>query len=357
MVETKTQLNIAVIGAGYWATSAHIPGILQHKKAKLIAIQNRTLSKAAQIAADFGADLSFDDYRKLIVTANPDAVVISSTPNVHYEQAKFALEHNKHVLLEKPMTFTVAQARELCELADKKNLQLLVSCPWHYTRHGIEARRLIHQQILGDIKMISVLMTNPVDKLLKGINTSPTHGMNHAYLEPGKGSYSDPKIAGGGQIYTQVSHAGAYLSFLTGKQPAEVYAKFDNDGSVNDIYNALNISMENGALITLASTGATPLSMRNYEVRVFGTRGILLLELWKGTMVYYPFEGEPQHYRELSEEEIYPDRAPVINFINTCLGLEENGSPGELGLAAMKIIEAATQSNKTGKPINILQTS
>ena len=353
MADTKKILNIGVIGAGYWATSAHIPGIIQHEKAHLRAVQNRTQHKANQIAKDFGADLSFDQYQQLVLADNMDAVVISSTPNVHFEQAKFSLENNKHVLIEKPMTFTVAQAQELCDLARQKDLRFVVSCPWHYTRHGIEARRLILNGHLGQIKMISVLMTNPVDKLLKGINTSPTHGMNNVYLEPCLGSYSDPAVAGGGQIFTQVSHAGAYLSFLTGLQPAEVYAKFDNDNSQNDIYNALNITMEKGVLVTLASTGATPLSVRNYEVRIFGTKGILLLELWKGTMTFHPFDGEPQYYRDLNEDEIYPDKAPVNNFINTCLGLEVNESPCELGLAAMKIIEAATQSNKTGKPVKI----
>lgn len=351
---SKTNLlNVGVIGAGWWATSAHIPGIIQHEKAHLRAVQNRTKSKAKRIAKDFDADLAFDDFRELVLAENMDAVVVSSTPNVHYEQAKFALEHGKHVLIEKPMTFTVAQAQELCNLATENNLQFLVSCPWHYTRHGIRARQLIRTGILGDIKMISVLMTNPIDKLLKGINTSPTHGMNNIYIEPNEGSYNDPAIAGGGQIYCQVSHAGAYLSFLTDAQPAEVYAKFDYAGSQNDIYDALTITMDNGTLVTLASTGATPLSIRNYEVRVFGTKAILLLELWKGSMAYHPFEGESRKYPSLTDEEIYPEKAPVTNFIDACLGLAPNGSPCELGVAAMKIIEAACLSDKNGKAIKI----
>lgn len=353
MADNFKKLNIGVIGAGSWATSAHIPGIIQHEKAHLRAVQNRTKSKAMQIAADFNADLAFDDYKEMVLTGAVDAVIVSSTPNVHYEQAKFALEQGKHVLIEKPMTFTAAQSRELFNLASKNKLQLLVSCPWHYTSHGIEARRLIREGWLGDIKMISVLMTNPIDKLLKGINTTPTHGLNDVYMEPNEGSYNDPSIAGGGQIYCQVSHAGAYLSFLTGAKPEEVYAKFDYAGSVNDIYDALTITMDNGVLVTLASTGATPLTIRNYEVRIFGTKAVLLLELWKGEMAYYPFEGEPKDYPPLTPDEIYPDKSPVTNFIDACLGLAVNGSPGELGVAAMEIIEAAGLSDKHQKPIKI----
>lgn len=353
MTKTLEQLNIGIIGAGSWATSAHIPGIIHHKRGHLRAVQNRTKEKARQIAKDFGADYAFDNYRELILSGDLDAVVVSSTPNMHYEQAKFALEQGKHVLIEKPMTFTVAQAQSLCMLAKKKELQIVISCPWHYTRHGKEARRLIREGFLGSVKMISILMTNPVDKLLKGINTFPTHGLNEVYITPNRGSYSDPKIAGGGQIYTQVSHTGAYLSFLTGASPRKVYAKFDFAGSENDIYDTLHITMDSGALVTIASTGATPLNIRNYEVRIYGTTGILLLELWKGYMAYYPFEGKPITYPALSRPEIYPDQAPVSNFIDACLGLASNESPCELGLSAMQIIEAACLSNTQEEPIKI----
>lgn len=194
-------------------------------------------------------------------------------------------------------------------------------------------------------------MTNPIDKLLKGINTIPTHGLNEVYVEPNPGSYNDPSIAGGGQIFGQVSHVGAYLSFLTGAGPKEVFAKFDYDNSENDIYDTLLITMDNGPLVTIASTGATPTTLRNYEVRIYGTKAILFLELWKGLMVLYPFEGENKKYPSLAENEIYPDKAPVFNFIDACLGLADNNSPGELGLAAMKVIEGASNSNKIGKSI------
>lgn len=349
----KNQLNVGVIGAGWWATSAHIPGIVQHPRANLFAVQNRTQKKAKKVAKDFNADFSYEDYKELVLNRELDAVVISSTPNVHFEQAKFALEHGKHVLIEKPMTFTADEARELCRLATKNELELLVSCPWHYTRHGLRARQMVQDGLLGNLKMISILMTNPVDKLIKGMDTSPTHGLNEVYMEPNAGSYSDPAIAGGGQIYTQVSHAGAYLPFLSGVSAKEVYAKFDNAGSENDIYNALTITMDDGILVNLSSTGATPTSTRNYEVRLFGDKGIILLELWKGTMSFHPFTGDVIEYEPLTADEIYPDRAPVLNFIDAVLGLDKNGSPGELGLAAMEIIEAACHSNQSGKSIII----
>jgi predicted dehydrogenase len=343
------KVSIGVIGAGWWGTFAHIPAIKSHPHAELVAVQNREKAKAEKIARDFGAKYACTSVEEMLALKDLDAVIVASTPNVHFAQANAALKHGRHVLVEKPMTFTVDEARGLVETAAQKKLQLLVSCPWHFTAHGIEARRLIQSGGLGKIKMISVLMTNPIDKLLRGINTSPTHGMGNVYIEPCKGSYNDPAIAGGGQIYCQVSHAAAYLTFLTGLRPAEVFARFDRDGSPNDIYNALTIMLENGALVSLASTGATPLAERNYEVRIFGSEAILQLELWRGTMMLVDFAGKRTEFKPLAENEIYPSQSPALNFVDAILGQAANGSPGDLGLASMEIIEAACESAQTGR--------
>ena len=198
------KLQVGVIGAGYWATYAHIPAILAHPRAELLAVQSRSQAKADKVAKDFHAKHAVTDPMKLLDLPGLDAVVIATTPNMHHAQAKAALERGKHVLVEKPMTFTAAEAKELCDLADAKGVQLLISCPWHFTPHGMAVRAKIRSGELGEIRMISVLMTNPIDKLLKGINTTPTHDASNVYLEPCLGSYNDPAIAGGGQIYCQI---------------------------------------------------------------------------------------------------------------------------------------------------------
>jgi predicted dehydrogenase len=343
------KVRIGIIGAGWWATSAHIPAIKSHPNAELVAVQSREKTKAHKIGRDFGAKYACTSLEEILALKELDAVIVSSTPNVHHAQAKAALERGLHVLIEKPMTFTADEARELVDIAGQRKLQLLISCPWHFTAHGIEARRLIQSGALGEIKMISVLMTNPIDKLLRGINTTPTHGLDNVYVEPRKGSYNDPVVAGGGQIYCQVSHAAAYLTFLTGLRASEVYARFNRDGSPNDIYNALTITLENGALVNLASTAATPLCERNYEIRIFGSKAILQLELWRGTMTLIDFAGHRTVIPPLAEDEIYPSQAPATNFVNVILGKKFNGSPGELGLAAMEIIEAACESAQTNR--------
>jgi len=128
-----------------------------------------------------------------------------------------------------------------------------------------------------------------------------------------------------------------------------VFARFDRDGSRNDIYNALTITLENGALISLASTAATPLCERNYEIRIFGAKAILQLELWRGTMTLIDCVGHRTVFPPLAQDDIYPSQAPALNFVNVILGKNPNGSPGGLGLAAMEIIEAACESAQTNR--------
>ena len=265
-----------------------------------------TAIRRPRLPRDFNVPRTFTSADDLIAQPDMDAVVISSAPHLHFPQAKAALERGLHVLVEKPMTFTAAEARQLVELAQEKGVHLVSCFPWHHTRHGQEARRVITQGELGDVRMISILMTNPVDHLIRGAATFSTHG--RPYIEPLEGTYSDPAVAGGGQIYAQVAHVAGYLTFLTGARPAQVFARFHNDGSRLDIFDVLNVELENGCLASIASTGATPLENRLYEVRIYGTKACLFIELWAGTMTVMRRDGGGEtRYPDLRPNEIFPN--------------------------------------------------
>lgn len=245
------QIKCGVIGAGWWATYAHIPALLEDPTAQLVAIQSRDSSQAQKVANDFGVPLAYTKVSDLLAVQGLQAVVVSSSPNMHYEHAYAALNSGKHVLIEKPMTITAAEATDLIRVARKRQVQFLISCPWHYTAHAAEAQRLVREGHLGSIRMISILMTNPISHLLRGSSTRVTHGK--PYMEPGIATYSDPVVAGGGQICAQVCHVAAYISFLTGLRPAEVFARFHNDGEAIDIYDVINLKMSDSSLISIAS--------------------------------------------------------------------------------------------------------
>jgi len=346
------KVRCAVIGAGWWATTAHLPVLKGHADVHLVAVQSLDEQKVQQIANDFGAARAFTRWQDVIAIESLDAVVIASTPNVHFEQAKAALQRGLHVLLEKPLTFTVQQAEELVHLAESKPVHFVASFPWHFTSHSTEAQRLIRAGELGKIKMISILMMDECLGLYQGLPWKEIFGdgfnpecQPEPYVEPGRRSYADPLIAGGGQIFSQVSHVAAFLTFLTGQQATEVFARFDNGPANVDVYNVINIKLDEGAIASIASTGSTKKTKRACPVAIYGTDGVLNLDLFDGTMRFQRMDGLTREYPPLSEADAYPMGGPVRHLIELVMKRSDlNPSPGLLGLAAMKIVEGACRS-------------
>ena len=114
----QKKVRCAVIGAGWWGTLAHVPALLGHPQAELVGVHHRDQEIAEKIARDFGIPRGVSSVEEVLAFDGLDAVVISSTVNAHYPQAKAALEQGLHVLIEKPMTLTADQAGTLVELAD-----------------------------------------------------------------------------------------------------------------------------------------------------------------------------------------------------------------------------------------------
>ncbi|MCY4442193.1 MAG: Gfo/Idh/MocA family oxidoreductase [Deltaproteobacteria bacterium] len=353
------RVRCAVIGAGWWGTTAHIPALLRHPGADLCCVHHRDRQVAQRIARDFAVPCAAASVEEALDREPLDAVVISSTPNVHYAQATAALQRGLHVLIEKPMTITAAEAGELVSLADRQGVHFLLSGPWHYTAHAATAQRLVRSGALGDIKMISVLMTNFCIGIYRGLPWeqvfagSDNFESQPPYLPPEPASFADPAVSGGGQIYTQVAHVGAYLAFLTGADPRAVFARFDNYDTEVDVYDSINATWSGGTLVSIASTGAPMPGERTFEVRVFGTEAMLFLELWHGTMRMYGASGAPHDYAPLAEEEIYPLHAPAENLVDVVAGVAPNRSPATLGWSAMKLIEAACESARSGADVRV----
>jgi predicted dehydrogenase len=349
----KDKIKCGVLGAGWWGTFAHIPALLAHPRAELVAIQTNDPEQAHRIAADFGIPHACTATDELLSIEGLQAVVVSSSPHLHFAQAAAALRRGMHVLIEKPMTFTASQAQQLLVFAEERNLRFLISCPWHFTSHATIAQSLIREGKLGRLRMISILMTNPISHLLRGDSTEPTYGSSIPYRRPSHGTYSDPNLAGGGQIYAQVCHVAAYLTFLSGSAASNVFARFHQDDTQLDIYDSLTLRLENGALVNIGSTGATSLNLRTYEVRIFGTEGILYMDLWRGTMEFTTMSGHSVTYPPLGPDEIYPYEAPAINLIDSIFDPSCNRSPASLGVAAMEVIEAACISATSGQDVLI----
>ena len=352
------QVRCAVIGAGWWGTTAHVPTLRNNPNADLVAIQHHEKDTAERIAHDFDVAHACTTAEEVLAIEGLQAAVISSVPALHYAQGKAALEHGLHVLIEKPFTLRGEEGMELVRLAEEKGLHLMVGATYHFTHHCQETRRLLQSGAIGKVRMISILFTNLTEGLYRGLEwdeAMPSQDEARSehqrpYLVPGQTTYSDPAIAGGGQIYTQVSHAAAYISYLTELQPVEVFARFENDGAAVDVYDTLVIVLDDGTLVSLASNGAATAAKMHYEVRVHGTNGVIEQELWKGTLAIDGKDGLVD-YEPI--EDTYPVSGPSTNLVDLARGAAKNLSPGRHGAFAAVVGEAAIESATTGKPVNL----
>ena len=101
--------RMGVIGAGWWATQFHIPSLKTYEKADLVSIADVKPEKAAAAADYYDVRNTYNDHRELLA-AGVDGVVIAVQHAYHYEVARDALDAGVHVLVEKPMTLTAADA-------------------------------------------------------------------------------------------------------------------------------------------------------------------------------------------------------------------------------------------------------
>jgi predicted dehydrogenase len=143
-------INIGVIGYGYWG-----PNIVRNFNAvenanvvTLCDLNEGALGKAKKL---YPALSTTADVNDVLHSKEIDAVAIITPVFTHFELAKKALENGKHVFVEKPFTSTVAQSEELVDMADKKNLKIMVDHTFLFTGAVRKIKELIDEQVLGKL--------------------------------------------------------------------------------------------------------------------------------------------------------------------------------------------------------------
>ncbi len=143
-------IGIGVIGYGYWGPNI-VRNLRSLDECQVAAVCDQSPAALRRVT---------QTYPDLTVTANPselltsariDAVAVVTPVSTHFELAKAALENGKHVFIEKPFTSTTQQAEELIELAERKNLTIMVDHTFLFTGAVRKIRELIEEGTLGDL--------------------------------------------------------------------------------------------------------------------------------------------------------------------------------------------------------------
>jgi predicted dehydrogenase len=156
---TNSPLRVGLLGAGMVTTVSYgfLPGLVQIKdRAQVVAITSRTRALAERVASDWAIPTVYDDLASMLADDTIDAVVNATPGPVHFETNMQILDANKHLVTDKPLALTVAEADEICALAQEKGL-LVISAPAEMlTADWTEARRLIRAGAIGKVAFARV---------------------------------------------------------------------------------------------------------------------------------------------------------------------------------------------------------
>jgi predicted dehydrogenase len=152
-------LRVGVIGYGYWGPNI-VRNFHTNECAEVTLVSDKSARVEARLKKAHPSIPFTTDAREILESPTIDVVAVVTPVWAHFELAKAALENGKHVFVEKPFTCSVEQAEELIELADRKNLQIMVDHTFLFTGAVKKIRQLVDEGALGDLYYYDSLRVN-----------------------------------------------------------------------------------------------------------------------------------------------------------------------------------------------------
>jgi predicted dehydrogenase len=351
------KVRLGVIGAGVWATMSHLP-VLERRPddVEFVAACRPGAAEVAAVAERFGFAIATEDYRE-VLSAGVDACIISSPPNLHYEHARAAIDVGCHVLIEKPMTISSADAWDLVERAKSAERHLVVSFGWNYLPTYLTASTLLARYGIGDVTGIVVHMDSGIRELLTGESVSSTGDPSD---QADTTTWTSPRISGGGYAQAALPHALALAVGLVQVRGGEVdsFSAFGAGGSSPgiELYDAFAVEFAGGAVGTVSGMAhhAGASLRHDVEVRIFGESGQLHLDLLRDQVRLWNSTGTDVKPELPRDAGVYDCDGPPNALVDLAQGRDVvNWSPGELGAATVELIEAAYESIASGLPAQV----
>ncbi len=336
----KSPVSVGIAGYGYWGpnlarnfdslSDAHLSAVCDPDPARLEHLR-RNLPQAT----------AFGDFAEMLREAEMDALVVATPVATHHALAKAGLLAGKHVLVEKPMASTVAECRELIEIADDMGLTLMVGHTYLYSEAVRKILEIIGSGDLGDIRYINCQRLN-LGLFQRDINVA----------------------------WDLAPHDLAIILRVMGGMPQMVNCQ--GNAQVNPpIEDVTNLSLSFGGrrFATVQSSWLEPRKVR--QITFVGTRKMIVyddLEPLGKIRIYDVRVDCPPHYDTFADfqysyhygecriphlEQVEPLNRMSGHFIECIRNGTRPDSCGEKGLEVVQILEACTESLSThGGPIS-----
>lgn len=288
-------------------------------------------------ALSLDAAMLFADLNQALATVAADAVLVITPPETHHAVATTALQAGKHVLLEKPLATTIADARDLIQTADTVNRTLMVSQNYRYRPGTVAARQAVAAGLLGDLTAVRVRCLRDTRHLWPADNFR--YAMRHPFV-----------------LDMSIHHADL-LRAITGQEVAAIYAqgwRVPDSPYQHDPAVAATMTLSGGATVLYEGDWATraPETSWNGEWELIGERGRLT---WTGSAtdvmastLVLQLHGEEPRELPLPELALTDRAASLALFAEAVLTGREPETSARDNIRSLAIVLGCVASIETG---------
>ena len=308
-----------------------LPGMQQGKYSEVVAIASRDLGKAREAAAKLGIPTAYGSYEELLEDASIDAIYNPLPNQLHVPWTIKAAEAGKHVLCEKPLSLTVAEAESLLKIRERTSVKIGEAFMIRSHPQWLRVKALIDEGRIGQLRCVMGCFSYH--------NVDPKNIRNNTE-------------SGGGALYDIGCYCVQAARYAFGAEPKRVVGCIDRDpGMQIDRLTSGILEFAGGQSIFTCSTQFVPYQ----RVQFFGTTGRIEIEIPFNAPKDRPTRifidgGELFGAERMTEEFPICDQYTLQgdDFSKAILDDTEVPVPLEEAIRNMKVIEAIFQSAKSG---------
>ena len=343
MANTR-KLRAAVIGCGKIARTLHMAEYTSCPDTELVAYCDIDHQSIADTVALYGNRPVYTCWQEMMRKEQLDCVTVSLPNYLHREATLDALAAGVHVLVEKPMALTLADADKMIAAAKKAKKILMVDQSQRFSAVHQKAREVMQSGMLGKVLHVA---------------TSFGHGGPEGWSPRGKWFFKKAE-AGFGPMADLGIHKADLVRFLTGKEVESVSGftarQEKQNTDVEDNFVSI-LRFTDGTLGTLTASWTVKGMETNYTY-LYCEKGTLAVSVIPGRPLV-AFLSSPKCEIDFPTASIQSNtqkswRLGVIdNFAAAILGKADCAVPGEEGRKALAIILAADEASRTGKTVKV----
>ncbi len=345
MPDRRDPLRLAVIGMG-WAGSRQTEAAIElGRDVEVVAVVDNDPAFLAERAIALGVSRAYLNLEAALEDDDVEAVSICTPHALHADQAIAAAQAGRHILVEKPIAMTVADATRMIEAADAAGVVLYVAESECYMPFAVRMREIVQTgDPIGELTFAS---------LISGYReTDPRYPGRREWL-------TRPELGGTGTWYLQGVHAVAALRYVLG-EVASVHVREHRTTTFQrpDLEATMTafLVLENGLTAHFAQTTETNIPERLRGFQLYGEAGVVIGGRYGGYDQYLTTEdqdapGTHHAYPDLGFSEYALE---LEAFARTVRGDEVGPTDGRAERRSLAILEAGAESARTGRPVDLL---